>query len=100
MHTPKTNQQSHAMTFLNTSLVSKPPLFLVAAMLSVSAMAADFDQVQRLANQGDAEAQYNLGVRYENGEGVRQNMITAKEWYGKSCDNGVQRGCDNYRKLN
>lgn len=37
---------------------------------------------------------------YEVGEGVRQNKATAKELYGKSCDNGYQGGCDDYKRLN
>ena len=88
------------MTLLNTSLIRRLTLFLAAAMLSVSAIAADFNQVQREANQGDATAQYNCGVMYYQGKGVRQNIATAKEWFGKACDNGNQDGCDGYRILN
>ncbi len=55
---------------------------------------------EKAAAQGDAEAQYNLGVMYDEGQGVRQNKRTAKEWFGKACDNGHQTGCDEYRKLN
>ena len=88
------------MTFLNHSLIRKLTLFLAPVILSVSAMAADFNQVQRSAIQGDSDAQYNLGVMYYEGEGVRQNIATAKEFFGKACDNGFQQGCDNYRKLN
>ena len=58
------------MTFLNTSLIRKLTFFLAAAMLSLSAMAADFNQVQREANQGDALAQAMLGGMYYQGEGV------------------------------
>ena len=54
----------------------------------------------KAANQGDAQAQYNLGLMYYKGEGVRQNTATAKEWFGKACDNGDQNGCDQYRNLN
>lgn len=69
-------------------------------MLSVSAMAADFNQVmQRFANQGDAFAQYHLGVLYYQGEGVSRNIIIAKEWSRKACDNGEQKGCDSYKIL-
>ncbi|EET79321.1 Sel1 repeat protein [Campylobacter showae RM3277] len=42
----------------------------------------------------------SLGVLYEYGQGVRQNFPTAKEYYGKACDLGLQLGCDNYRELN
>ena len=55
---------------------------------------------RKAAEQGLAEAQYNLGVMYAKGEGVRQNYKIAKEWFGKACDNGLQLGCDAYRKLN
>ena len=41
-----------------------------------------------------------LGFSYEAGDGVRQNNITAKEFYGKACDMGLQIGCDDYARLN
>ena len=53
-----------------------------------------------MANQGDAEAQVALGAMYNLGEGVRQNYIVAKEYFGKACDGGLQKGCDGYRLLN
>ena len=56
--------------------------------------------VYKAANQGGAEAQFNLGAMYYSGEGVYQNMATAKEWFGKSRDNGYQNGCNEYRILN
>ncbi|MGO3736687.1 MAG: tetratricopeptide repeat protein, partial [Moraxellaceae bacterium] len=61
------------MILLNTALIRKTTLFLAAAMLSVSAMATGFNENQRLANQGDADAQYSLGVMYKDGDGVRQD---------------------------
>ena len=53
-----------------------------------------------LAKKGDAKAQYNLGIMYDNGEGVRQDKKRAKEYFGKACDGGLQIGCDNYKILN
>ena len=88
------------MTFLNTPLIRKLTLFLAAVMLSLSAMATDSNQVHRLANQGNSYAQYSLGRMYYKGEAVRENTSLAKEWFGKSCDNGNQNGCDIYRMLN
>ncbi|NBI42494.1 tetratricopeptide repeat protein [[Haemophilus] felis] len=55
---------------------------------------------KRAVEQGDAGAQLSLGGMYVLGKGVRQNKSLAKEWYGKACDNGYQKGCDNYRELN
>ncbi len=54
---------------------------------------------EKAAAQGNAKAQFNLGVMYYKGQGVPQNKRTAKEWVGKACDNGYQRGCDRYREL-
>ena len=55
---------------------------------------------RKAAEQGLAEAQYNLGVMYAKGEGVRQNYKIAKGWFGKACNNGLQQGCDVYRVFN
>ena len=41
-----------------------------------------------LASKGDAEAQYNLGVMYVKGEGVRQDYKKAIEWYEKAATKG------------
>ena len=76
------------MTLPNTFLIRKLTLFLAAAMLSVSAMAADFNQIQRLANQGNATAQVKLGMFYYKGEGVRQDYAKAREWYERSANQG------------
>ena len=40
------------------------------------------------ANQGDAEAQYNLGVAYDTGEGVPQDYAEAVRWYRLAADQG------------
>lgn len=76
------------MPFFKTSFISRITLFVAAALLSFSTMAADFNQTQRLANQGDAEAQTNLGVMYDNGKGVRQDDTKAVEWYTKAANQG------------
>ncbi len=55
---------------------------------------------QPAAEQGDPEAQYNLGFMYYYGIGVRQNYTKAKEYYGLACDNKYQAGCDMYKTLN
>lgn len=56
---------------------------------------------QKAANKGDARGQGALGFFYEDGlGGLKRNRATAKEWYGKACDKGLQDGCDEYRRLN
>ena len=40
------------------------------------------------ADEGNAAAQYNLGVIYENGSGVAQQYKTAVQWYTLAADQG------------
>lgn len=55
---------------------------------------------QKACDGGEALSCGGLGDLYAEGKGVRQNFSTAKQYYGKACDLGLQVGCDNYRKLN
>ena len=41
-----------------------------------------------LAEQGDANAQYNLGVLYDNGLGVPQDKVRAYMWFTLSASQG------------
>lgn len=52
------------------------------------ATAPEFSETHRLANQGEAAAQHNLGVMYYQGEGVRQDYQKALEWYTKAANQG------------
>ena len=41
-----------------------------------------------LAEQGDADAQFNLGVMYEDGQGVTQDYKKALKWYRLAAEQG------------
>ena len=41
-----------------------------------------------LAEQGDAQAQYNLGMMYESGKGVPGDSAEAVKWYRRSAERG------------
>jgi uncharacterized protein len=41
-----------------------------------------------LAEQGDAKAQFNLGIMYDKGRGVPQDYATAASWWRKSAKQG------------
>jgi TPR repeat protein len=89
-------------------------LFL-AVILSVSsgsvATAQDFDkglvahnagdfvtaleEWRPLAEQGDAAAQYNFGLMYENGNGVLQDYAEAVRWYRLAAEQGNARAQTN-----
>lgn len=45
-----------------------------------------------LAEQGDADAQYNLGLMYKNGKGVKQDNAEAVKWYRKAAEQGDASG--------
>lgn len=65
-------------------------ILLLTVLLASNAFAApDFDETMAEANQGDAIAQFNLGVIYENGEGVPENDAEAVKWYRKAADQGL-----------
>jgi len=40
---------------------------------------------QSLAEQGIASAQFNLGLVYDNGEGVAKDDVEAVKWYRRAC---------------
>ncbi len=48
-----------------------------------------FTKFKGLADSGDAEAQFNLGVMYAEGKGVIKNDAEAVRWFKKSADQGL-----------
>lgn len=70
------------------------PLLLLTGIFAVSGWAEDKKpepysaELVRKAEAGDAEAQYNLGQCYENGQvGIKDNKEAVK-WYTKSAEQG------------
>ncbi len=60
---------------------------------SHQSFAGDATQVtRRLAEQGDAEAQFSLGYMYYNGQGVPQDYKQAVKWYRKAVEQGYAMG--------
>src|SRR3989344_196759 len=64
---------------------SSPPLSKQEATPSVEERSA---QLQKQANSGDADAQFNLGVMYNKGEGVPEDAAKAVEWFQKAAAQG------------
>jgi TPR repeat protein len=48
-----------------------------------------------LAEQGNANAQRNLGLMYDNGDGVRENDKTAVKWYTLAAEQGLDQAQSN-----
>jgi len=63
-------------------------LLLTVLLASTAFTAPDFDETMAAAKQGEAHAQYNLGVMYDNGNGVPENDAEAVKWYRKAADQG------------
>ena len=41
-----------------------------------------------LAEQGNADAQFNLGLMYRNGEGVQQDHEESAKWFRRAAEQG------------
>ena len=80
---------------------------IIIAFAGVVAHAADFQkgldaakagdyatalkEWQPLAEQGDADAQFNLGIMYANGEGVPKDDVEAARWWRLAAEQGHAR---------
>ena len=78
--------------------------FLLGTAVSVPVMAQDYDKAiaayragdyaaavqewRPLAEQGEARAQYNLGIMYAKGRGVLQDYAEAVRWYRMAAEQG------------
>ncbi|GAB2789746.1 hypothetical protein GCM10027040_15020 [Halomonas shantousis] len=47
------------------------------------------DLVRSMAEQGDARAQYSLGIMYARGQGVSRDDAEAIKWYRKAAQQGL-----------
>ena len=56
-----------------------------------------WDYLQQAAELGDPDAMFDLGVRYEKGDGVVANLQTALFWINKAADAGHDKA-QRYRK--
>ena len=46
-------------------------------------------ELRAQAEQGDPEAQFNLGVCFHDGQGVKQDIAEAVKWYRKAAEQGL-----------
>ena len=58
-----------------------------------------FQRMKQAAEQGNAEAQYNLSVMYHEGEGVGQDEEKAVYWLKKSAAQGYIQAQDVLRTI-
>lgn len=53
----------------------------------------------RLAEQGDANAQYKVGQMYEKGTGVTKDISEAQQWYQKASEQNQPKARLAYLKI-
>lgn len=66
----------------------------IGALLPGSRLQAaqPLDELRALAEQGDADAQFKLAVRYGSGQGVSQDWVEAARWLRLAADQGHAPG--------
>ena len=65
-------------------------LFSALFLLTASNANADmvFDFQKKMADKGNAEAQFKVGEMYQTGRGVKKDTAAASEWFKKAQSNG------------
>ena len=71
----------HVISFIRT-------LMIVLAVAVCSVAAEDLQTLRKKAEAGDVVAQYNLGVRYDKGDGEIVDNALAVKWYRKAAEQG------------
>ena len=64
-----------------------------------SCLKKGFDACYRSAELGLVEAQFNLGVMFEDGLGTEQNFKKAAAWYHRAANSGDERAMNNLGSL-
>jgi len=54
---------------------------------------------RKAAEQGDAGAQFNLGMMYAEGEGIEQDNAEAVKWLRKAAEQGDEDALDELKRL-
>ena len=58
------------------------------ALLTACGTEESIESLKKKAQAGDAEAQFNLGVAYDDGYSVPENDVEAVKWYRKAAEQG------------
>ena len=61
----------------------------VSVSSSLGAEPPNLAETRSLAEQGDAEAQFNLGSIYKKGKGVPKDLVQSVEWWRKAAEQGL-----------
>ena len=70
-------------------------LILIMVLAFSTFASSDFDETMAAAKDGDAIAQFYLGLMYDNGEGVPENNIRAYVWWSMAKTQGFEQAAVN-----
>ena len=72
-----------------------------ALMLGLSACDSpkDVKALKKSAGQEDADAQFALGMRYDNGDGVHKDAVEAVKWFTKAAGQGLAEAQEALRRI-
>ena len=77
--------------------------YLVFLLLSCFAISCtqqeNINDLIKKAEQGDVEAQFNLGYYYYNGKGIELSKSKATYWFIKACENSNDKACYALNKI-
>ena len=62
--------------------------FILAALCGSSLAASNIENLKKEAMEGNPTAQYNFGLTYDKGDGVRQDFYEAAKWYSQAAEQG------------
>ena len=83
---------SAALILVTSLLIAVPAIAGQFEDASKAYQRGDYKTANRLlkplAEQGSPKSQYNLGLMYALGQGVRQDYVEAVKWYRKAADQG------------
>ena len=65
-------------------------LSLLLSLSTAYSQESNFETTKLLAEQGDADAQFNLGVMYAYGVGVPQDFLPAYVWFSAAAAQGLE----------
>src|SRR6266705_1078312 len=80
-----------ASRLIFTLLLASSVVVVQLAAQQTKADQKPIKEVKAKAEAGDAESQVELGLRYEQGEGVAKDQMEAAKWYRKAAEQNFAR---------
>ena len=73
--------------------------WIILTAIPIVMYASQIDMLTKACQEEHGAACYELGLIYQEGIGVDQNLSKAKTYFNKSCDLNTHVGCDAAEKI-